>query len=83
MTVNETLIVCKVLQENGYGEYAMMNEGGFNTLSEYVDWIDHEKKKIGMEGGWERYNDLLINQFIHEVLASNAITKEEPDAIRK
>lgn len=72
MTVNETLVVCKVLQENGYGDYVMTNQCGYDTLCEYVDYIINgdEHPEINMEGGCgERYTDLPINKLIYEALA--------------
>ncbi len=72
MTVNETLIVCKVLQENGYGDYVMTNQCGYDTLCEYTDYIidRDEHPEINMEGGCgEKYADLPINKLIYEALA--------------
>lgn len=72
MTVNETLIVCKVLQENGYGDYIMTTECGYDTLCEYTNRIidRDEHPEINMEGGCgEKYADLPINKLIYEALA--------------
>lgn len=71
MTVNETLIVCKVLQENGYGDYRMTNECSCNTLDEYVNYIINEDgiRELNMEGyQYKKYSDLPINKLIHEAL---------------
>ena len=68
MTVNITLMVCEVLQENGYGDYEMTSECGFVTLSEYVNAVRSGMGIINMEGNYERDNDLLINQLIHDAL---------------
>ena len=41
MTVNETLIVCKVLQENGYGdEVSITDEVSFNEFTQHYKIID-------------------------------------------
>ena len=73
MTVNETLIVCKVLQENGYGDYVMTNECGYDVLNKYASYIVDEDgvHEINMEGFWDEaeYSDLPINKLIHEALA--------------
>lgn len=68
MTVDETLVVCKVLQEHGYGDYRMTNECGCDALSEYADYIDDENCEINMEGWYERHGDLPINKHIRRAL---------------
>lgn len=71
MTVNETLIVCKVLQEHGYGDYEMTTECGFNALGKYVNIIHSESRIINMEGNYEKDSDLPINKFIRRALLMN------------
>lgn len=73
MTVNETLIVCKILKENGYGNYEMTTECGFNTLQKYVWTINDDCQEIDMEGHYDpdivdEY-DIPINRLIYEALA--------------
>lgn len=50
MTVNEALVVCKILQSHGFGDYKMTCEGGYNVISEYPDECNKDKKTINMEG---------------------------------
>ena len=72
MTVNETLIVCKVLQENGYGDYVMTNQCSCDVLSEYANYIVDEDgvHEINMDCyRFEDHSDLPINKRIHEALA--------------
>lgn len=61
MTVQETIKVCKVLLDYGYGDYEMTNECGHSSLDIYPVYIDKDKKKINMEG-YECDNSELHNK---------------------
>ena len=50
MTVNQALIVCEVLKRHGYGDYDLTVESGYGGISEYPDYVDHDKKFVNMEG---------------------------------
>ena len=50
MTVKETIIVCKILDELGYGDYRMTCECGYDYLGKFPNYINKGKKYINMEG---------------------------------
>ena len=50
MTVKETIIVCKILDELGYGDYQMTCEAGYDNLGKFPNYIDKDNKYINMEG---------------------------------
>lgn len=58
MTVIQTIKVCKILLDYGYGDYQMTNECGFNALDAYFNCIDTDKKVINMEGDYCDNNKL-------------------------
>lgn len=50
MTVKETIIVCKILDELGYGDYRMTCECGYDYLGKFPNYINKDKKYINMGG---------------------------------
>lgn len=52
MTVKETIIVCQILNDMGYGDYQMTCESGYDYLGKFPDYIDKDKKNLNMEGSY-------------------------------
>ena len=50
MTVNESLIVCRILKQHGYGDYEMTAEYGYTSMTCYPDFVYEHDKTIDMEG---------------------------------
>ena len=69
MTVNEALIVCKILQSHGFGDYKMTVETGYSTLGTCPDEFDEDKKFINMEA----YKTKLRNGEEHWVTSSDLV----------
>lgn len=51
MTVNEALIVCKILKKHGYGDLELTAECGYTSIGSYPDYLHVPKGYINMEGG--------------------------------
>lgn len=51
MTVNQAIIVCEVLKQQGYGDYELTADGGFVGLCTYPNGYSKDNKIINMEGG--------------------------------
>jgi hypothetical protein len=85
MTVNQAIIVCEVLKQQGFGDYELTSDGGFVGMCTYPNEYSKENKIINMEGGkkfgldeWqvpELQNDLIqVCDEIEEALKGAGLT---------
>ena len=50
MTVKETIIVCQILNDVGYGDYILTVESGYCPSGKFPNYINKDEKYINMEG---------------------------------